>query len=78
MVLGGCRSFLLLVTGLWIKRTQNCDGMLANSNVAPETGVNHSQVSVALKPLYIERTNENAGCGVLYSIFCAGVKNRQT
>ena len=39
--------------------------MLANSKVAPETSENHYRfVSLFnLKPLYIERTNENASCG---------------
>ena len=56
--------------------------MLGNSNVAPETGVNHYRYN--LKPLYIERTNGNVGCEELDSVFflcvcvCLVVKNRQT
>ena len=61
--------------------------MLANSNVAPETDVSHYRflsLRYNLKPLYIERTNGNVGCGELDSVFffcvcvCLVVKNRQT
>ena len=50
--------------------------MLATSNVAPETVINHYgsfSLRFNLKPLYIERTNENVGCRVLYSVFCVVV-----
>ena len=46
------------------------------SNVAPETVVNNYRfpsLRFNLKPLYIERTNENVGCRVLYSVFCVVV-----
>lgn len=60
--------------------------MLGNSNVAPETGVNHYRflsLRYNLKPLYIERTNGNVGCEELDSVFfcvcvCLVGKNRQT